>query len=284
MCALVKINYFSNIRKIVNFFFLYFDLFFRGKVVCDNILCPNPTCAQPFLPEGECCPICNNTVKAIQPGSGCHLEGDPVFHSPGSRWHPYIPPHGFSRCATCTCLVDTLKVECHRQKCPILDCPSDQQIRPDALACCMICQPTTTPDPQMVADEEALQTMPEERTDEEILQQGGCQWRGEAIENGHTWSPRVLPFGEVNCVTCTCKEGNAKCHRKECRPLSCKYKVFDEESCCPRCPVNRAETKKAKRLMRILKLRQSRRMRRMKHQQQLSNLLKNPPNQQQPQT
>lgn len=69
MCALVKINYFSNIRKIVNFFFLYFDLFFRGKVVCDNILCPNPTCAQPFLPEGECCPICNNTVKAIQPGN-----------------------------------------------------------------------------------------------------------------------------------------------------------------------------------------------------------------------
>lgn len=257
----------------------------RGKVVCEEILCPKPTCAQPFLPEGECCPICNNTVKAIQPGSGCHLEGDPVFHSPGSRWHPYIPPHGFSRCATCTCLVDTLKVECQREKCPILDCPSDQQMRPDALGCCMICQPTTTPDPQLVADEEALQTMPEERTDEEILQQGGCQWRGEAIENGHTWSPRVLPFGEVNCVTCTCKEGNAKCHRKECRPLSCKYKVFDEESCCPRCPVNRAETKKAKRLMRILKLRQSRRMRRMKHQQQLSNLVINPPNQQpQPQT
>ena len=69
MCALVKINYFSNIGKIVNFFFLYFDIFFRGKVVCDNILCPNPTCAQPFLPEGECCPICNNTVKAIQPGN-----------------------------------------------------------------------------------------------------------------------------------------------------------------------------------------------------------------------
>ena len=69
MCAIVEINYFSNMRKIVNFFLLYFVLFFRGKVVCDNILCPNPTCAQPFLPEGECCPICNNTVKAIQPGN-----------------------------------------------------------------------------------------------------------------------------------------------------------------------------------------------------------------------
>ena len=34
--------------------------------------------------------------------------------------------------------VDTLKVECQREKCPILDCASDQQMRPDALACCMV--------------------------------------------------------------------------------------------------------------------------------------------------
>ena len=47
--------------------------------------------------------------------------------------------------------------------------------------------------------------MPEEKTDDEILEQGGCSWRNEVKENGHTWSPRVLPFGEVNCVTCTCK-------------------------------------------------------------------------------
>ena len=68
--------------------------------------------------------------------------------------------------------------------------------------------PTTTPDPLVIAEEakiKALQTMPEERTDEDVLNDGGCKWRSEAIENGHTWSPRVLPFGEANCVTCTCK-------------------------------------------------------------------------------
>ena len=68
--------------------------------------------------------------------------------------------------------------------------------------------PTTTPDPLVIAEEakiKALQTMPEERTEEDVLNDGGCKWRSEAIENGHTWSPRVLPFGEANCVTCTCK-------------------------------------------------------------------------------
>lgn len=34
--------------------------------------------------------------------------------------------------------VDTLKVECHSQKCPRLDCPSEQQVRPDSLACCQV--------------------------------------------------------------------------------------------------------------------------------------------------
>ena len=33
---------------------------------------------------------------------------------------------------------DTLKVECHSEKCPRLDCPPEQQIRPDALACCKV--------------------------------------------------------------------------------------------------------------------------------------------------
>ena len=84
-------------------------MFFRGKVVCDEILCPNPACPKPFLPEGDCCPVCNVTIDITSAsGSGCYLEGDQVLHSPGSRWHPYIPPFGFSRCATCTCLVNIL--------------------------------------------------------------------------------------------------------------------------------------------------------------------------------
>ena len=199
-------------------------------MVCDEILCPEVTCEKPFLPQGECCPLCNltSTAAELDPSTGCFLEGDQVLHPPGSKWHPYIPPFGFSRCATCTCDPESMKVECQSQRCPTLDCPADQQIRPDALACCkvsvyifdrfsevskihkilQICTPTTTPDPTQVAEEQILkapQTMPEEETSNDLLDEGGCQWRDEVVGNGHTWNPRVLPYGEVQCVTCTCK-------------------------------------------------------------------------------
>ena len=112
-------------------------------MVCDEILCPTVTCEKPFLPEGECCPLCNtnittNAEETEDQGTGCFLEGDQILHPPGSKWHPYIPPFGFSRCATCTCDPESLKVECQSQKCPRLDCPADQQFRPDALACCKV--------------------------------------------------------------------------------------------------------------------------------------------------
>ena len=28
-----------------------------------------------------------------------------ILHDLNDRWHPYIPPFGFSRCAVCTCKV-----------------------------------------------------------------------------------------------------------------------------------------------------------------------------------
>ena len=90
----------------------------------------------------------------------------------------------------------------------------------------------------------AQQTMAgKDKTDDEILEEGGCKWKDEVIENGLTWNPRVLPYGEVQCVSCTCKDGNAQCVRKQCKPLSCKYKLFEQNSCCPRCALNRAEVK-----------------------------------------
>ena len=70
---------------------------------------------------------------------------------------------------------------------------------------------TTTPDPlQVEAEQKAKaampQTMPEVTNPKEaILEAGGCKWRNEAVENGKRWNPRVLPYGEVQCVSCTCK-------------------------------------------------------------------------------
>jgi len=35
----------------------------------------------------------------------CYYDGDKRWHPVGSTWHPYVPPFGYSKCATCTCLV-----------------------------------------------------------------------------------------------------------------------------------------------------------------------------------
>ena len=37
------------------------------------------------------------------------------------------------------------------------------------------------------------------------------------------------------------QDGNDNCSRKACPSLSCRYQIQDENACCSRCAVNRAE-------------------------------------------
>ena len=60
-------------------------------------------------------------------------------------------------------------------------------------------------------------------------------------ENGAVWHPSVLPYGQINCVKCNCKDGVTDCKRKDCPLLTCRDKVQDKEACCPRCAVTGAE-------------------------------------------
>ena len=137
---------------------------------------------------------------------------------------------------------DTLTVECKSKQCPELDCATELQIRPDALACCkvltlfnhtqdicndekcsnvikqhsvlktctvfgsvQICKdPPPTPETD-VQDPNNLADRPQIRTDEDVLNAGGCKWREQVLENGARWNPSVLPYGEISCVSCKCK-------------------------------------------------------------------------------
>ena len=65
------------------------------------------------------------------------------------------------------------------------------------------------------------------------------------LENGATWHPSVLPYGQINCVLCNCKDGLTDCKRKDCPALSSRDKVQDKEACCPRCAVTGAEVSNA---------------------------------------
>ena len=74
-------------------------------------------------------------------------------------------------------------MQCSSKKCPKLSCPSELQIRPDQLSCCKVCKdppPTTTAKPT-TTDPNSLQDMPDVRmrTEDDVLQEGGCKWKGE---------------------------------------------------------------------------------------------------------
>merc|ERR550534_2375283 len=95
--------------------------------------------------------MCQNTTSRIESPTdkssrrGCEFDGDNKFHPAGSRWHPYLPPFGFSKCAICVCDAVTLKVECNKLTCPPLSCPESEAFRPDPMACCKQCPPTPAP-------------------------------------------------------------------------------------------------------------------------------------------
>ena len=69
-----------------------------------------------------------------------------------------------------------------------------------------------TPTPKPDEDEDLVPVDPTRqrdmgvaRTGLDILSSGGCKWKGEYHENGNTWHPTVLPWGEMKCITCNCK-------------------------------------------------------------------------------
>lgn len=231
----------------------------RGKVKCEPIVCPPTNCSNPIIEEGACCPTCNS--PAVD-GRGCNFGGDSFFHPAGSKWHPYIPPFGFSRCAICTCKESSLTVDCYKEECPRLSsCLSSEAIRPDPLSCCKVCPTVPVKSEDKVeegvdksvypmitnTDSEKLNDMGVERSNLDILASGGCVWKAHYHENGESWHPHVMPWGEMRCVTCSCKDGHTKCKKKHCPKLNCRYEVKDPDTCCHRCAANRQEEQQAQR-------------------------------------
>ncbi|XP_022249681.1 chordin-like isoform X3 [Limulus polyphemus] len=202
----------------------------RGKIECDKTVCPPSECESPITVAKECCPMCpdNHLLnKDVSKSRGCYFHGDKKFHLAGTRWHPYIPPFGFSRCAICKCDAKSQRVMCRRKKCPVLPCAEDDTYREHPLDCCKKCKKNHRPD--QLGDEA------HSKNPHEILAAGGCRFRGEIRTNGSEWHPTVQPWGEITCINCHCKDGRARCKRMKCPKLTCVVKVHPENECCSRC-------------------------------------------------
>lgn len=66
-----------------------------------------------------------------------------------------------------------------------------------------------------------------------------CLSAGKAHKHGTTWHPIIGPFGQMDCVICTCKMGNIQCSRIDCptfNKLPCSNPKKVERQCCAVCP------------------------------------------------
>ena len=188
-------------------------------------------------------------------------------------------------------------MDCYREECPPLStCLHAEAIRPSPLACCKVCpekDQTTSSSSKtnslIKADPNKLNDMAMARTGLDILASGGCSWKGLYHENGESWHPTVMPWGEMKCVTCECKvsfaeinsirpqtadyvsfqEGQTKCKKKHCPKLSCSLQIRDQDRCCPRCAANREEEERAQRT--LLNSNRERRLKRLKRLRHLRN-------------
>ncbi|GIY23236.1 chordin [Caerostris darwini] len=186
----------------------------RGHVVCERSVCPEPTCANPITIPGECCPFCPGNATEHKSQRFCFFEkGDRKYHLAGSRWHPYVPPFGFSTCSLCTCDPKSMSVKCERITCSV------------SVKWSVIVIPSG-----QLGDQGG-----EKMIVKEILANGGCKYRGQVYPNGDEWHPTIDPYGIEKCVKCHCKDGRAKCRRKKCPKETCPVKVQGEDGCCERC-------------------------------------------------
>ncbi|XP_014241548.1 dorsal-ventral patterning protein Sog [Cimex lectularius] len=210
-----------------------------GKLICEPVICPelSPNCPAVQPPgQKECCPQCLNgtALESVSDSKGCQMAGQ--HFTPGSSWHPYLPPTGFDTCTTCTCHPGTLRVSCPRKQCPPLNCDMRVAVKPDRKACCLVCPSSIF---GTMADGVQKRNNDDQRSEEasdaemaaEILANGGCKYPvGGPYPNGQEWHPRLYSHGEMKCVKCKCKDGKVKCERKRCTKLSC-----NDECCAAQC-------------------------------------------------
>ncbi|KAG8193954.1 hypothetical protein JTE90_011504 [Oedothorax gibbosus] len=214
----------------------------RGRVVCERSVCPEPVCDNPMTIPGECCPFCpgNSTSESALRGQRlCFFDqGDKKYHVAGSRWHPYVPPFGFSMCSLCTCEPKTLTVKCDRIQCPPLTCADKDAYRENSNACCKKCPNAVSVKSHVIVPPSAGHLGDqggEKMLAREILSLGGCKFNGQVYPNGDEWHPTIEPYGEEKCIKCHCKDGKAKCRRKRCPKETCPVKVPGEDGCCDKC-------------------------------------------------
>lgn len=209
----------------------------KGKIKCQDVICPKLQCEGATTLPGECCPACPRDNDLSASNQACELNEQ--RYRIGLVWYPFLVPKGFDKCVTCTCQLSSSGrpfVNCSRFSCPTLHC-DDSMIEHSPDSCCPKCRPPPPEAASPTSDPDVINhpSLTEAEYRENILHRGGCLYRRtNLVENGKEWYPRITSFG-VTCVTCRCKDGNVTCDNEHCPELPCQRVVQVDQECCPRC-------------------------------------------------
>nr|XP_055027390.1 cysteine-rich motor neuron 1 protein isoform X1 [Misgurnus anguillicaudatus] len=176
-----------------------------GREMCALISCPVPSCDNPTIRTGHCCPTCPEEESSshkpeLSEASVCLAPGGEYFVE-GETWN-------IDSCTQCTC--HSGRVLCETELCPPLLCHNPIRTQD---SCCPHCSddPVT---PQTPSND----SMPSYCRNEE----------GDIFLAAESWKPNV-------CSSCVCLDGSISCFSESCPPVNCARPVLRKGQCCPYC-------------------------------------------------
>ncbi|XP_060588363.1 chordin-like isoform X2 [Ruditapes philippinarum] len=206
----------------------------RGEsdVRCVNTAdkCPKLNCPRTKKDPHSCCPYCEVSASEDESNSykraNCTGPGGRIYRD-GERYASNstgLVPTTDKQCVLCICQDGTPL--CYLKTCLVPKTCSKLVQKEDD--CCPVCADFPVATEKDVND---------------------CSDSSGIKPNGTQWHPTVESVGEIDCITCTCLNGEIKC-QKDCLPdheLPCRHPKKPNGACCKTCPEKKDRKKNKKR-------------------------------------
>ncbi|XP_040586697.1 cysteine-rich motor neuron 1 protein isoform X4 [Mesocricetus auratus] len=210
-----------------------------GVSICFTAQCGELNCERYYVPEGECCPVCEDPIYPFNNPAGCYANGQIRAH--GDRWRE-------DDCTFCQCING--EPHCVATACG-QSCMHPVKVPGE---CCPVCEEPTyiTIDPP-ACGELSNCTLKEKdciygfKLDHNGCRTCQCKSNDFVVQKPELSTPSIChaPGGEYfvegetwsidSCTQCTCHSGRVLCETEVCPPLLCQSPSRTQDSCCPQC-------------------------------------------------
>ncbi|XP_074983092.1 cysteine-rich motor neuron 1 protein isoform X6 [Caretta caretta] len=211
-----------------------------GVSICFSAQCGELHCDRYYVPEGECCPVCEDPVYPVNNPAGCYANGQIQAH--GDRWREDDCTfcqciNGDPHCVATACGQSCLNpVKVPGECCPVCEEPTYITISPPTCEILVNCTLT---------EKDCMYSF---RLDQNGCRICQCKTNESIVQKPELSSPSIChaPGGEYfvegetwnidSCTQCTCHSGRVLCETEVCPPLLCQNPIRTQDSCCPQCP------------------------------------------------